>query len=176
MWINDEASSSTLVEGLAPHDHKRHVKINWIHDKQRLTIRKHSQRPRHNKSRVSALYDAFQHVCREKYGIYKLILGFQCCRVGRVRSSAPSNAIECTHSGASRDRFRSQSPSPLHFPSTPWPFIFPICTHTPTLAPAHTFTQPPITPSLYPPPHTTTPSEHHPFYSAVPDKSQILHL
>ena len=27
LFINDEASSSTLVEGLAPHDHKRHYNL-----------------------------------------------------------------------------------------------------------------------------------------------------
>ena len=35
MWINDEASSSTLVEVLAFHDHKRHAKINWIHEEKK---------------------------------------------------------------------------------------------------------------------------------------------
>ena len=28
LFIKDEASSSTPVEGLAPHDHNKHVKIN----------------------------------------------------------------------------------------------------------------------------------------------------
>ena len=36
MWINDEASSSTLVELLASHDYKRHAKINWIHEETNL--------------------------------------------------------------------------------------------------------------------------------------------
>ena len=32
-FIIDEASSLTLVDGLAPHDNKRHHNINWIHEK-----------------------------------------------------------------------------------------------------------------------------------------------
>ena len=28
LFINNEASSSTLVEGFAPHDHNKYVKIN----------------------------------------------------------------------------------------------------------------------------------------------------
>ena len=36
LFINDVASSSTLVEGLAPHDHKRHYNIKWNHEKQNL--------------------------------------------------------------------------------------------------------------------------------------------
>ena len=72
MWINDEASSSILVECLALHDHKRHVKINWIHEKQTLTIKKHSQRPKHDKSRISALYGAPNVGLREKRKLYIL--------------------------------------------------------------------------------------------------------
>jgi hypothetical protein len=40
LFIIDEALSSTLDEGLASHDHKRHVKIKWNHEKQTLTIEK----------------------------------------------------------------------------------------------------------------------------------------
>ena len=38
MWINDEASSLTLVEVLASHDHKKHIKINWNHQETKLTM------------------------------------------------------------------------------------------------------------------------------------------
>ena len=52
---------------------------------------------------------------------------------------------ERTRSGASYDHFLGHSP-PLPFISLyAKPSLFPICTHTPTLAPAHTFSQPPTT-------------------------------
>ena len=80
MWINNEASSSTLVEGLAPHNHKRHYKINWNHEKVKLTIEKRSQRPMHDKSRDFALYCASQRrVYKTKMLIYTKQLGFLAC-------------------------------------------------------------------------------------------------
>ena len=66
LLFNDEASSSTLVEGLAPHDNKIHHNIKWIHKETKLTIKKRLQRPRHDKSRVFTLYGASQ--CR----VYKI--------------------------------------------------------------------------------------------------------
>ena len=70
LFIIDEASSSTLVEGLASHDNNRQETINWNHWESKLAIKKHLQRPRHDKSRVFALYGASQHkVTREKKAI-----------------------------------------------------------------------------------------------------------
>ena len=56
LLFNDEASSTTLVESFAPHDSKKHHNINWIYKETKLTIKKCLQRPRHDKSRVLALY------------------------------------------------------------------------------------------------------------------------
>ena len=90
LFINDKASSSTLVEGLARHDHKRHYNIKWIHEKAKLTITKRSQRPKHDKSRVFALYGASQRrIYKRKWLIYT-----KKTRVFRVLTSH----LECARS------------------------------------------------------------------------------
>ena len=91
MWINDEASSSTLVEGLAPRDHKRHNNIKWVHEKAKLTIGKRSQRPKHDNSRDFALYGSSQcRVYKRKVLIYTKRLGFFACW------QVITSALDCT--------------------------------------------------------------------------------
>ena len=80
MWINDKASSSTLGEVLASHDHKRHAKINYIHEETKLTIKQRLKRLRHDKSRVFALYGASQcRVYKRKTCVYNNNYGFFVC-------------------------------------------------------------------------------------------------
>ena len=102
MWINNKALSSTLFEGLAPHNHKRHYKINWNHEKAKLTIEKHSQRPKHDKSHDFTLYGSSQcRVNKRKLLIYTKRLGFLTC--WQVITSA-LNRSQCTRSHYARSR------------------------------------------------------------------------
>ena len=90
LFIIDEASSSTLVEGLAYYDNNRQETINWNHWESKLTIKKHLQRPRHDKSRVFDLYGASQpQVTQEKNDINN--------KKTRVFRSLP-NQLECARS------------------------------------------------------------------------------
>ena len=105
MWINNEASSSTLIEGLAPHNHKRHYKINWNHEKAKLTIEKRSQRPQHDKSHAFCSLRRLPTLGlqNKKFNLYQkamfscVLTGYhECARSQSVRSIALRSIAEST--------------------------------------------------------------------------------
>ena len=107
LLFNDEVSSLTLVEGLASHDLKRHLKINWNHQETKLKMKKCLQRPRHDKGCVFALYGASQRrVTREKKYINNK----------KTRVSALPSQRECArlHLRCARAHLGVQAPAARH--------------------------------------------------------------